>query len=92
MKTPRSVWISRVRRAGSHEARTQLRPQDRKPRVEPKEATGLELVWKLIHKWPGGTPMDNRRRFTMTIRKALERIKTQRIEAARKRAQGVLFH
>jgi len=92
MKTPRSVWISRVRRIGSLEARTQLRPQERKPKAETKEATGLDLIWKLIHKWPGGTPMDNRRRFSIVIRKALERLKSRRITAARQRAQSVLFH
>ncbi len=94
MKVPLSVWTAHVARCGFSEARDRLRSRTREERqVVPRQSpSGLALVWKLIHEWPGGSPTDNRRKFAVVIRKALLRIKEQRVRVKRARAQGDLFH
>lgn len=94
MKVPLSVWSAHVERCGNFEARDRLRSRTRETgQIVPRESpSGLALVWKLIHEWPGGSPIDNRRKFAMVIRKALLRIKEQRKRARLADAQGRLFH
>lgn len=83
----KAAWLSFVTRYGEHEARRKLRWVSRPPEKVSAQAEirhhrvrreGLSLVADLVHRWPGLSPMEARKKFAVPIRDMLRVLRERR--------------